>query len=104
LNRLVGSIVEIRQNKLIRYRGNYDDYLVQREGKRSATPRCLQKPAARNRPTDGIRKPLSRKKHKKRRRHRGQASSRLTGWKSLKRPVDDRPQGQLFVPNRSAAV
>jgi ATP-binding cassette subfamily F protein 3 len=31
LNRLVGSIVEIRQNKLIRYRGNYDDYLVQRE-------------------------------------------------------------------------
>ncbi len=31
LNQLVGSIVEIRQAKLIRYRGNYDDYLVQRE-------------------------------------------------------------------------
>jgi ATP-binding cassette subfamily F protein 3 len=31
LNRLVGNIVEIRQGKLIRYRGNYDDYLVQRE-------------------------------------------------------------------------
>src|SRR5208282_264505 len=31
LNRLVGSIVEIRQRKLIRYRGNYDDYLEQRE-------------------------------------------------------------------------
>jgi ATP-binding cassette subfamily F protein 3 len=31
LNSLVGSIVEIRQSKLIRYRGNYDDYLVQRE-------------------------------------------------------------------------
>jgi len=31
LNELVGSIVEIRQSKLIRYRGNYDDYLVQRE-------------------------------------------------------------------------
>lgn len=31
LNQLVGSIVEIRQRKLIRYRGNYDDYLVQRE-------------------------------------------------------------------------
>ncbi len=31
LNQLVGSIVEIRQSKLIRYRGNYDDYLVQRE-------------------------------------------------------------------------
>ena len=31
LNRLVGSIVEIRQSKLIRYRGNYDDYLEQRE-------------------------------------------------------------------------
>ena len=31
LNRLVGSIVEIRQTKLVRYRGNYDDYLVQRE-------------------------------------------------------------------------
>ena len=31
LNQLVGSIVEIRQSKLLRYRGNYDDYLVQRE-------------------------------------------------------------------------
>ncbi len=31
LNQLVGSIVEIRQRKLIRYRGTYDDYLVQRE-------------------------------------------------------------------------
>ncbi len=31
LNRLVGSIVEIRQRKLIRYRGNYDEYLEQRE-------------------------------------------------------------------------
>jgi ATP-binding cassette subfamily F protein 3 len=31
LNQLVGSIVEIRLSKLIRYRGNYDDYLEQRE-------------------------------------------------------------------------
>src|SRR6266705_6291957 len=31
LNELVGSIFEIRQSRLIRYRGNYDDYLVQRE-------------------------------------------------------------------------
>jgi ATP-binding cassette subfamily F protein 3 len=31
LNQLVGSIVEIRQSKLIRYKGNYDDYLAQRE-------------------------------------------------------------------------
>src|SRR6185295_18256050 len=31
LNQLVGGIVEIRQSKLIRYRGNYDDYLIQRE-------------------------------------------------------------------------
>ena len=31
LNELVGSIVEIRQSKLIRYRGDYDDYLEQRE-------------------------------------------------------------------------
>src|SRR2546427_3123991 len=31
LNQLVGSIVEIRQSKLIRYRGNYDGYLEQRE-------------------------------------------------------------------------
>src|SRR5437763_11015452 len=31
LNQLVGSIVEIRQSRLIRYRGNYDDYLIQRE-------------------------------------------------------------------------
>lgn len=31
LNALVGGIVEIRQSKLIRYRGNYDDYLDQRE-------------------------------------------------------------------------
>src|SRR5690606_12599009 len=26
LNRLVGSIVEIRMSKLVRYRGNYDEY------------------------------------------------------------------------------
>src|SRR5207253_7554853 len=31
LNQLVGSIVEIRQQQLIRFRGNYDDYLVQKE-------------------------------------------------------------------------
>jgi ATP-binding cassette subfamily F protein 3 len=31
LNQLVGSIVEIRQSKLIRYRGGYDEYLAQRE-------------------------------------------------------------------------
>jgi ATP-binding cassette subfamily F protein 3 len=30
LNQLVGSIVEIRQSKLIRFRGNYDEYLEQR--------------------------------------------------------------------------
>jgi len=31
LNEIVGSIVEIRQSRLIRYRGGYDDYLEQRE-------------------------------------------------------------------------
>jgi ATP-binding cassette, subfamily F, member 3 len=31
LNSLVGGIVEIRQSKLLRYRGNYDEYLVQRD-------------------------------------------------------------------------
>ncbi len=31
LNQLVGSIVEIRLGKFFRYRGNYDDYLAQRE-------------------------------------------------------------------------
>ena len=31
LNQTVGSIVEIRQSRLIRYRGGYDDYLLQRE-------------------------------------------------------------------------
>ena len=31
LNQLVGSIVEIRQGKLLRYAGNYDAYLEQRE-------------------------------------------------------------------------
>src|SRR6185436_259876 len=31
LNQLVGSVVEIRQSRLLRYRGNYDDYLEQRE-------------------------------------------------------------------------
>src|SRR5206468_4425776 len=31
LNQLVGSIIEIRQTRLIRYRGNYEDYLVQRQ-------------------------------------------------------------------------
>ncbi|HOC58129.1 MAG TPA: ABC-F family ATP-binding cassette domain-containing protein, partial [Verrucomicrobiota bacterium] len=31
LNQLVGSIIEIRQSRLIRYRGGYDEYLEQRE-------------------------------------------------------------------------
>ncbi|MHB1306502.1 MAG: ABC-F family ATP-binding cassette domain-containing protein [Limisphaerales bacterium] len=31
LNQLVTSVVELRQSRLIRYRGNYDDYLDQRE-------------------------------------------------------------------------
>ena len=31
LNQLVGSIVEIRQSQIFRYRGNYEDYLIQRE-------------------------------------------------------------------------
>ncbi|MGH7970040.1 MAG: ABC-F family ATP-binding cassette domain-containing protein, partial [Limisphaerales bacterium] len=31
LNQIVGSIVEIRQSRLLRYRGGYDDYLQQRE-------------------------------------------------------------------------
>ena len=31
LNELVGSIVEIRQSRLIRYRGTYDEYEVQRQ-------------------------------------------------------------------------
>jgi ATP-binding cassette subfamily F protein 3 len=31
LNALIGHTVEIRMSKLIRYRGNYDEYLVQRE-------------------------------------------------------------------------
>jgi ATP-binding cassette subfamily F protein 3 len=31
LNQLVDSIIEIRQQQLIRFRGNYDDYLVQKE-------------------------------------------------------------------------
>ena len=31
LNQIVGSIVEIRQSRLIRYRGGYDEYLLQRE-------------------------------------------------------------------------
>jgi ATP-binding cassette, subfamily F, member 3 len=31
LNELVGSIVEIRQSRLIRYTGNYDNFLIQRE-------------------------------------------------------------------------
>jgi ATP-binding cassette, subfamily F, member 3 len=31
LNHLVDSVIEIRQSKLLRYRGNYDNYLEQRE-------------------------------------------------------------------------
>jgi ATP-binding cassette subfamily F protein 3 len=31
LNQLVTSILEIRQNKIFRYRGNYDEFLAQRE-------------------------------------------------------------------------
>jgi ATP-binding cassette subfamily F protein 3 len=34
LNQLVGSIVDIRQGQLQRYRGNYDEYLVQREAQK----------------------------------------------------------------------
>ncbi len=30
LNQLVGSIVELRQSRVFRYRGNYDDYLAQK--------------------------------------------------------------------------
>jgi ATP-binding cassette subfamily F protein 3 len=33
LNKLVGSIVEIRMSKLVRYRGNYDEYLIERAAK-----------------------------------------------------------------------
>ena len=33
LNQLVGSIMEIRQSQLFSYRGNYEDYLVQRAAK-----------------------------------------------------------------------
>lgn len=33
LNQLVGSIIEIRQAQLISYRGNYEDYLMQRAAK-----------------------------------------------------------------------
>src|SRR5262249_53285172 len=33
LNQLVGSIVEIRQSQLLRYRGNYEDYLTRRESR-----------------------------------------------------------------------
>ena len=36
LNQLVGSIVEIRQSKLIRFRGNYDEYLEQRAAQSAA--------------------------------------------------------------------
>ncbi|MEW6307387.1 MAG: ribosomal protection-like ABC-F family protein, partial [Verrucomicrobiota bacterium] len=31
LNQLIGSVIEIRQSQIFRYRGNYDDFLVQRE-------------------------------------------------------------------------
>ena len=31
LNQLVGSIVELRAGRLIQYRGNYDDFVIQRE-------------------------------------------------------------------------
>jgi ATP-binding cassette subfamily F protein 3 len=31
LNQLVGSVIEIRQSRLLRYRGNYDDFVQQRE-------------------------------------------------------------------------
>ena len=31
LNQLVGSIIEIRQSRLFRYRGNYEDYVAQRK-------------------------------------------------------------------------
>ena len=34
LNHLVGTIIEIRQSQLISYRGNYEDYLVQRVTRR----------------------------------------------------------------------
>ena len=63
LNQLVGSIVEIRQSKLIRYRGGYDEYLLQREAYEQQQLAALQTPGARNRPADGIRQPLPRQEH-----------------------------------------
>jgi ATP-binding cassette subfamily F protein 3 len=33
LNQLVSGIVELRQGRLLRYRGNYDEYLVQRDAR-----------------------------------------------------------------------
>ena len=45
LNALISHTVEIRMSKLIRYRGNYDDYLVQREANQ-ITARRLPKSTA----------------------------------------------------------
>ena len=58
LNQLVDSILEIRQTRLIRYQGNYEDYLVQSAAGGTAFGR-LQKSAAGDRALDGIRRPLS---------------------------------------------
>ena len=63
LNQLVGSIVEIRQSKLIRYRGGYDEYLEQREAYEQQQLAALQTPGARDRPPDGVRQPLPRQEH-----------------------------------------
>ncbi len=49
LNQLVGNIVEIRQSQLIRYRGNYEDYVTQRaaaEEQRNAAYKNQQKEIA----------------------------------------------------------
>ena len=63
LNQLVGSIVEIRQSRLIRYRGGYDEYLVQREAHEQQLLAAYKNQEREIAPADGVRQPLPRQEH-----------------------------------------
>jgi ATP-binding cassette, subfamily F, member 3 len=83
LNQLVGSIVEIRQSKLIRYRGNYDEFLVQRaaaEEQLLAAYKNQQREIGRCRSSPTVSAPRP-----PRRRRRKASSSRSSAWTKSRR-------------------
>jgi ATP-binding cassette subfamily F protein 3 len=60
LNSLISHTVEIRMSKLIRYRGNYDDYLVQREANEAQLLAAYKNQQREIAQLTGVRRPLPR--------------------------------------------